>query len=236
MGSGMFGGTARLNYMMDRDWGFINVGASYTGGFIAMITDEYTIVNANENSLKPVSAHKIFKFSREGMGGINDAGTVTPDNVSMYVDLEKKTQSFAHGFGVCFSFPFRDGRWQQGSLDLTNMSSTNPDAAPYLPTKEQAQQYVDTAKDPSDTTHTKMFYTNPVVVGTWTEGSDKKWAIEQYEWIKLRACPSLSLQYSIEKSDEKFPVLLGGMIRFEFDQGILFAGFSGGVGFKFPVY
>ena len=235
-GSGMFGGSARVEYLMDRDWGFVNIGASYAGGFFAMITDEYDIVNANDYSLKPVSTHKIFKFSREGAGVINDEGTISPDNVSVYADLEKKASSFAHGISVCFSFPLRNGRWQQGSLDLTDMSSMNPNASPYLPTKGQAQQYVDTVRDPSDPAHAKMLYTNPVVVGAWNDGADKKWALEQYDWIKLNTYPSVTLQYSIEKSDATFPVLLGTMVRFEFDQGIKFASISGGVGFKFPVY
>ncbi len=221
-GSGMFGGSARMEYLMDRDWGFINVGASYSGGFFAMITDEYNIDTDDIYNPKPVSTHKVFKLSREGWGGINDEGTVSPDNVSMYVDLEKKASSFAHGVSLCFSFPLRNGRWQQGSLDLTNYSSTNP--------KAQIQQYVDTVHDPSD--GARLLYTNPVVVGTM----DNNWLIEQYDWIKLNTYPSVTLQYSIEKSDATFPILLGGMVRFEFDQGIKFASLSGGVGFKFPVY
>jgi hypothetical protein len=235
-GSGMFGASARAEYVMDHDWGFVNVGASYSGGFFAMITDEYNMVNANDFTLKPVSAHKVFKFSREGMGGINDAGTISPDNVGLYVDIEKKAHSFVHGLSVCFSYPLRDGRWQQGSLDLTQLSSTNPNSMPYFQTKGQAQQYVDTVRYPGDTTLTRMLYPNPVVVGTWNDGTDKKWAVEQYEWIKLNTYPSVTFQYSIEKSDAFLPILIGGMCRFEFDQGIKFASFSGGVGFKFPVY
>jgi hypothetical protein len=235
-GSGMFGASARVEYLMDRDWGFVNIGASYSGSFFAMISDEYTIVDANAFTQKPVSSHKIFKFSREGWGGINDAGTISPDNVSLYADLEKKASSFAHGVSVNLSFPLRNGRWQQGSFDPTDISSTNPGAAAYFPTKAQAQQYVDTVRDPGDATHTKLLYANPVVVGTWTDGAEKKWAIEQYDWIKLNTYPSVTLQYSIEKSDTRLPILLGTMVRFQFDQGIKFAAFSGGVGFKFPVY
>ncbi|MGB7566278.1 MAG: hypothetical protein WBM07_00345 [Chitinivibrionales bacterium] len=230
-GSGMFGGSARVEYLMDRDWGFINVGASYSGGFFAMITDEYNIDTDNITP-KPVSAHKTFKFSREGWGGINDEGTISPDNVSMYVDLEKKVSSFAHGISLCFSFPLRNGRWQQGNYNPTDISSTDPNATTYFATKGQAQQYVDTVRDQ----YGRLLYPNPVVVGTWNDGAEKKWAIEQYDWIKLNTYPSVTLQYSIEKSDAIFPILLGGMVRFEFDQGIKFASLSGGVGFKFPVY
>ena len=236
-GSGMYGASARVEYLMDHDWGFVNVGASYAGDFFAMITDEYNIVATDAfGDEKPVSAHRVFKYSRAGMGGINDAGTISPDNVNLYVDLEKKTALFAHGASICFSFPLRDGRWQQGNLDLTNLSSTNPNASPYLPAKGQAQQYVDTVRDPGDSTHAKMLYTNPVVVGTWNNGGDQQWAVEQYTWIKLKSYPSVLLQYSIEKSDARFPVLLGCMVRFEFNQGVKFAAFSSGVGFKFPVY
>jgi hypothetical protein len=231
MGSGVFGGSLRLNTDIDRDWGMISLGSYYSGGVFAFTTDDYSFDTV---SMSPVSVKKSFKLCREGWGAINDQGTVIPDIVTVFSDIMVKASSIAHGFSMLFSLPLRNGRWQNGIDYLTDWSSTSTTAARYFPTKSMAQQYADTVH--KDGVIPQKQYQNPVIVGTWQNGSDQCWVVRDNTWIELKSYPGVSLQYSLEKSDAMFPFFFGGIIRYEFDNGIKFSGFGAGLGIKYPVY
>jgi len=229
LGGGVYGASARLTYDIDHDWGMMSFGGSYSAGLFAVITEEYRLDSAIGFSPgTPVPEKKSFKFSRSGWGSLNDQGAVSPDNISLFADAQIKVPSLVHGFSLSLSAPLRKGVRQESSLIPEIWYSDSATAAIYLPTREAAQQYAD--RDTS-------LKNSPRVVGTTsTSDGHHLWVVKNNTLIELQNFPGFSLQYSVEKSDVIFPIILGTILRYEFDKGVKFAGFAAGVGFKFPVY
>ena len=232
LGSGMFGAGVRVNYTIDRDWGIVSLGALYSGGFFALITDRY---GYEASTQRIVSDHKKFQLSRSGWGSINDRGMINPDNFNIFCDVDLKTSALSHGLCLNFFIPFRNGRGDDWVTFPSELSSNQPSAALYFPTREAAQTYADTLRDQDG----NNVYSHPMVATTYSTTSDpnnKKWVLVNHSWIDRKAFPGFSFQYSVEKADMALPLLFGAATRFEFDGGIKFAGFAAGMGLKFPVY
>jgi hypothetical protein len=227
LGSGVFGASARAQYTIDRDWGLITVGTSYSAGLFAMLTKDY---DYDKTLNKVVSSKKSFQSARDGWGSVNDAGLINPDYVNIFTDFGIKTGELTHGLALSFSQPLRTGIQEDRTKEVTGWSGTDAASSPYFPTKSIAQQYADTLSSMSGT---GKQYEHPYVVGTTKTGN---WVVVDHIQKPRRTLPGLSLQYSIEKGDMVFPILVGGNVRVEFDKGIRFAAFTGGLGVKFPVY
>jgi hypothetical protein len=66
--------------------------------------------------------------------------------------------------------------------------------------------------------------------------NDGSWYYLEKAPTARKTPPSLTLQYTIEKSDMMFPILVGGIVKLEYANRLNLAGISFGLGFKFPVY
>jgi hypothetical protein len=218
LGGGVYGGSVRAQYTIDRDWGLITLGTSYSAGLLAMLTTEYGY------DKKVISSRKKFEFAREGAGSVNDAGLVNPDYLNIFTDCGIKNGELSHGVSISLSLPMRNGIQENRIKEVTGWTVTN------FPSKSIAQQYVDTL---SSFSGIGKQYQHPYVVGTDNMG---RWVVVDHIQEKRKAYPGLSLQYSVVKGDMVFPLLFGGIVRFEFDRGVQFAAFTGGIGVKFPVY
>lgn len=227
LGSGVYGASARVQYVIDRDWGLVTVGTSYSAGLFAMLTKDY---DYDQTLNKVVSSTKNFQSARDGWGSVNDAGLVNPDYVNIFTDFGIKTGELTHGLALSFSQPLRKGILEDRTKEVTGWSGADATAIPYFPTKSAAQQYADTLSSMSGT---GKQYEHPSVVGTNKTGN---WVVVDHIQKPRKTLPGLSMQYSVEKGDMVFPILVGGNVRVEFDKGIRFAAFTGGLGVKFPIY
>jgi|WetSurMetagenome_2_1015567.scaffolds.fasta_scaffold00045_11 hypothetical protein len=232
IGGGLFSASIRGSYNFDFDWGIINLGGTYSGGLFALKTTDYgydTAIVKIENyrpvtlrDAKIYSKNQTFAFVREGFGARNDAGLYTPDYIGFFADFGIRQESFTHGFSINYSHPLTKGFVEQRVVTETSILAT-------LPTRSDAQAYLDTCNSGEisrgDTINVLL---NQSSTGTW------------YYLKKMpsprQTLPGVTVQYSIEKSDMLFPLLLGGIVKLEFDNKIIFSGFSAGIGFKFPVY
>jgi hypothetical protein len=228
LGGGLFSASARGSYTFDFDWGIINLGATYSAGLFAIKTTEYNfdstvVVNGKVITDAKLSSKKQeFEFAREGFGARNDAGLFTPDNIGVFTDFGIKTQDFTHGFSINFGYPLLKGFAEQREVLTTSTTLT-------LTTKTDAQLYLDTCRT-GDVSHgdTLNILLNQTGNGTWNYLKKAPFS--------RKTLPFFTLQYSIEKSDMIFPLLLGGVVKLEYENKFIFSGFSVGVGFKFPVY
>jgi hypothetical protein len=217
LGGGLFGLSLRpFSYTFDFDWGIINLGESYSGGLFAIKTTEY---GCDSMASKITSLHQEFQFAREGWGARNDAGVFSPDFLGVFADFGIKTQGYTQGFSINYSYPLAQGNVEIRDV-LTTYSLT-------LPTKAAAQTYVDT----STTSHHGD--TTNIVLRQVNDGS---WYYLEKAPTSRKTPPSLTLQYTIEKSDMMFPILVGGIVKLEYANRLNFAGIAFGLGFKFPVY
>jgi hypothetical protein len=225
-GSGLFTSSLRASYTFDRDWGIINTGCSYSAGLFAVRTTEYGYPGPDPANPKLTSEKKEFEVARDGFGARNDAGIVTPDYFGLFTDVGIKTEGFTHGFSVIFSYPIAPGKYEERGTGTTMQG---------FATKDEAQRYLDTAQDLVDENG------NPIPVSTkkfvlLPGNADNTWYYLTKNQQQSRTLPSISLQYSIEKSDMIFPILVGAIVKMEYENRLLFSGFSVGVGVKFPVY
>jgi hypothetical protein len=232
LGGGVFGASLRASYTFDHDWGIVSVGGSYSAGLFAMLTSEYSFQENPYYNMTP--SKQVFKFSRSGFGSINDAGIVGPDFVGVFTDIGIKTEALTHGFSFNLGIPMENGRSELRTMQVSDLTTTD------FPTREAAQAYVDTTKSellrPGDSAYTF------IVANTTANGH---WPLLRKYSVQKPVPPSLTLQYSIEKHDMALPILIGGAIKLEDDNLVLykgalgnpvFAGFAMGIGFKFPVY
>lgn len=216
LGGGLFSLSARGSYTFDFDWGIINLGATYSGGVFAIRTTEYGCDSTGTNIS---SLRQEFQFAREGWGARNDAGVFSPDYLGVFADFGIRSQGYTHGFSINYSYPLA-----QGNVEIRDVPTTYSLA---LPTKAAAQAYVDTSASVShgDTTNIVL-----------RQASDGSWYYLRKSPTSRQTPPSVTLQYTIEKSDMMFPILVGGIVKLEYVNRLNFAGISFAVGFKFPVY
>ena len=218
LGGGLFNASLRGSYTFDFDWGIINLGGTYSAGLFAIRTTEYDF-DANPNRIVLTSKQKQFQFAREGWGARNDAGVFSPDFLGVFTDFGIKKESYTHGFCATISYPTTQGNAELRDINITNSTS--------LSTKAEAQVYLDTS---ADVTHGNV--TNIAL----NQNGDGSWNFLTKTPTPRKTPTSLTLQYTIEKGDMLFPILVGGIVKLEYANRFNFAGFSFGVGFKFPVY
>ena len=215
LGGGLFSLSARGSYTFDFDWGIINLGGSYSGGFFAIRTTNYGYDTLNVR-VYPVDQE--FQYAREGWGARNDAGVFSPDYLSVFADFGIRSQGYTHGFSINYSYPLA-----QSNVEIRSVNETY--FAAHLPTKALAQTYVDTTAPHGDTTNIVL-----------NQNGDGSWNYLTKTPTPRPTPPSVTLQYTIEKSDMMFPILVGGIVKLEYANRLNFAGVSFAVGFKFPVY
>jgi hypothetical protein len=225
-GSGLFSAALGLDRTVDRDWGFLSVGGLYSLGLAAFLTQDYKY-DADLN--QAVSAKKTLRWARAGSGARNDIGTVQPDNVSAFADLGFKSEALVQGVTLTLGFPLRQGEYQDRNQEVTGWSSSDPAAAQYFPARAQAQAYADTLGAGSGA----LRYQKPLVAAKDSQG---RWIVMEHSAVKRDAFPSLTFQYSLEKSDSNVPLLFGGSMRWDFSGGPVFAGFGLGAGVKFGTF
>jgi hypothetical protein len=231
LGSGLFGASVRANYTFDHDWGIISVGGSYSAGLFTMKTTEWgvseeTVLDQNGDPITKYSVaskKSTFQFARSGIGARNDAGILYPDFLGVFTDIGIKSGGLTHGFSFNFSLPMSSGKSETRASVSTEKNLT-------LPTKEIAQAYADT---------TTSFDRGPnrdtsfLVMAQMPNGN---WAVMKKASSTIPVPPAIMLQYSIEKTDAFLPILLGGILKLEYNNKLCFAGLTVGLGFKFPVY
>ena len=222
LGSGTINAGVRFDYTIDKDWGLITLGTSYSAGFWGMRTKTWEY----DTSIQmPVPAEKGLASARYGWGSINDVGTVQPDMVSWFADVGFKMESMMHGICLTYSLPTRDALYEDRNNTVTNWYNNDQTRPNYVPTIELAQSMADTS-----VTYAGK---NPLVTTTLPDG---RWVIMERVQMKRPAYPGLTLQYSLEKSDSYVPLLFGGAVRMDYNNGFYFAAFGAGVGLKFNVY
>jgi hypothetical protein len=222
-GSGLFTATLAADRAFERDWGFFAFGGSWSGGFAALTTTGYAY-DAKLN--KAVSSGKTFRFAREGAGARNDIGTLQPDNLSLFADLGIRSEAAVQGFTAGFGLPLGKAEYEERNQEVTAWSAKDPSAAAYFPARAQAQVYADTLGTGSGSPR----YRRPSVAAQDAQG---RWIVMEHAAVRRATAPSLTLQYSLERSDIHVPLLFGGSARWEFDGGPVFAGFGLGMGVKF---
>jgi hypothetical protein len=213
LGNGLFGATARASYGFAPDWGIVDVGASYSAGLFAIRTSDY---GYNPTTDQINYDKKSFEVARDGWGARNDAGVVTPDRIGVFVDLGIKTETVNHGFCIGYYYPTQF----VSNYETLAKGSTSATFA----TKALAQASLDAGDTVANTTY--------YVAG---QRSDSTWEYLARTTVGQRVFPSLTLQYSLEKTDMVFPIFLGGMVKMDYNNRLNFSGFSLGIGFKFPV-
>jgi hypothetical protein len=212
-GNGLFDACVRVSYAFIQDWGFINVGGAYYGGFFAIRTNNYGYDTLNQ-SISHESMQ--FQLARHSLGAINEAGVLTPDRFSISADIAIKADMLMHCFNFGCSFPMESGKIYNLTQKATNNSYSTMDSA----VASLQRQY-----GASDTTFQ--------VVGVQGDG---QWVYLQKSVANLRTDPYITFQYNVEKNDLAFPVFLGAMLKLDVDKSLMFGGLSVGLGFKFPVY
>jgi hypothetical protein len=226
LGGGLFGSSLRASYTFDMDWGIINLGGTYSTGLFNLKTTDYNVIYARDSAsqmdlpLKVVSSKQQFAIARDGFGARNDAGVTTPDFIGIFTDFGLRTEPFTHGFSINFSYPFSQGKREIRQLFMTDLGFTS---------MVDAQQYLDTVQSLS---HVDTSY---LVLAPTTDGTNR-WSYFRRSVATRKTPPTLSLQYTVEKSDMAFPILIGGMLFLDYEDRLMFSGFSFGVGLKFPVY
>jgi hypothetical protein len=218
LGGGLFSASLRGSYTFDFDWGIINLGGTYSAGLFAIRTTEYNF-DADPNRIVLTSKQKQFEFARESWGARNDAGVFSPDYLGIFTDFGIKQERYTHGFCATISYPTTQGNAELRDVNITNSTS--------LATKGEAQAYLDTS---NSVTHGNV--TNIAL----NQNGDGSWNFLTKTPTPRKTPTSMTLQYSIEKTDMLFPILVGGIVKLEYANRFNFAGFSFGVGFKFPVY
>jgi hypothetical protein len=224
LGGGLFSASVRGSYTFDFDWGIINLGGTYSAGLFAIRTTEYAY---DIPTVRVSSVKQEFQFAREGWGARNDAGVFSPDYLGVFADFGIKSNGYTHGFSFNFSYPLAQSNVEIRDVDVTFAHGTD------LPTRAAAQAYLDTSSRVvrGDTVINILLNQNINV-----KYSDSSWNYLSKTLAPRKTPPSLTLQYTIEKSDMMFPILVGGIVKLEYANRLNFAGISFGLGFKFPVY
>jgi hypothetical protein len=213
LGGGLFSGGIRASYNIDKDWGIMNFGATYSAGLFAIRGDDYGFDTING---KYTVGSKKFEIARSGWGAKNDAGSYTPDNLGIFADFGFKTEALTHGLSISYGFPCSQPSYESWGI-------TESDVA--FPTQAAAQAYYDALETDQRRT---------VVANSQT--STGTWKIINKASNALARMPSVTMQYSVEKGDAMFPLLLGAVTSFNYFKGFKFASFGAGLGFKFPIY
>jgi hypothetical protein len=213
-GCGLYSASVRASYAFVPDWGIFNIGATYWAGLFSWRTSEYG-VDTSTSEKKILYLNKAFEFARDGWGARNDAGVYRPDYVCIYSDFGIKTETVNHGISIGYSYPVAPNKY-----DVYTKSNT---PTPFY-TKDAAQMFLDTGNHAADQ---KYFVAGQL--------SDTTWEYLKKTTVSKTSIPSLTLQYNIEKNDLLFPIFLGCMVKFNYENRLNFGGFSMGIGFKFPV-
>ncbi len=215
-GSGLYSASFRANYTMDRDWGIINIGGVYSAGFVATRIEEY---GWDEKKSRLTFESEKLEFARKGWGVINKMGVFTPDNLGFFLDVGCKTEAVMHGFCISYSYPVEKSTMEAWA------TNNFKDTAAII--KSQAQRTLDSMMT------VKNKDTKGVIIKRL---SDSTWQYLTKTTMNQKTVPSITVQYSIEKSDIIFPMLLGLDVKLDYDDKFLFGGFAAGIGFKFPIY
>lgn len=229
LGTGVYGVQAMVDYTLSRDWGIITFGGSYSSGWLAEITDEY---DYDTTLAKAVSVRKSLTISRDRWGAVNDIGTVHPDNFGFHVDFGIKTNKIMHGITISHQVPLRRATFVEHEKRVSNSFSTDSTDDHFFLDKNEAQLFAENARDTSDGVISPE-YENPTVVGVDSRG---RWVVIEHKDINRIIPPGVNIQYSVERTDTFFPILIGASIGMVYDKGIRVATVSAGIGFQFGIY
>ena len=233
-GSGIMSISAGCDISITREWATLTLSAGYTAGLFGEKTTED---NYDTTLSRPVTEQSAFSVVREGWGARNDRGLLIPDNAMLAVQAAAKSNTLIHGLRASCSIPLAKARMHVYSSDAPMLFADSASAAvessflgatvPWFATENSAQAYADTA-----TENGERMYANANVVGI---GPGDKWIVQETEDIPVRTPVTLTLQYSIEKTDLFLPVFAGIALPVEFHEGIAFPGISFGVGIRFSL-
>jgi hypothetical protein len=211
-GSGLFCGTLRTSYAVVPEWGIINVGASYQAGIFAIRTYEYGFTADTVKKLSKILLDsKRFEFARDGWGARNDAGVTRPDYLGVFADCGIKTETVNHGISIGYFYPTAPNKYEKYSKVIT-------------PVRFEEIFF-----------HSSNQVENASYIFLGQQSWDNNWVYLKKTTSSKPAFPCLTLQYSIEKNDLTFPIFLGTIMKFDYDNRLNLSGFSVGLGFKFPV-
>ncbi len=226
LGSGVFSISPRFQVTVDRDWGILTGGFSYSMGMLAVKTDTYGY-DSTADRIERVK--RSLQISRDEFGAINDIGNKTPDAFSLFYNIGIKREGVVHGFDITYSDYLSKGSYDQWEKRLTRWSAFDSTSDEYFRNQASAQFHADTLGLGTN----ELEYESPIVAGYTSAG---RWVV--YERIKKsrNAPSSLSIQYSLEKNDMNVPLLFGGIIKFDFDDGIRLGSLALGMGIKFGVF
>ncbi len=229
LGTGVYGAQAMVDYTLTLDWGIITAGGSYTSGWLANVTDEY---DYDTTLAKAVSVQKSLTISRDRWGAVNDLGTVHPDILGFHFDFGIKTNRITHGISIGHQVPLRRATFVEREKTVKNSFSTDSTDKHFFLDKNEAQRFAESARDTSDGVITSV-YEKPTVVGVDSRG---RWVVIEHKEINRIVPVGVNIQYSVERADTFFPILVGGSIGMVYDKGIRVESVSAGVGFQFGIY
>ncbi len=215
-GSGLYSASFRANYTIDRDWGIINIGGVYSAGLAGTLIEEY---GWEEKKSRLTFESEKFEFARKGWGAINKMGVFTPDNLGFFLDVGCKTETVMHGFCISYSYPVAKPTMETWATNVIRDTTVT--------TKSGAEHALDSILT------NKSIDTKGVIISRLNDGA---WQYLAKTNMNQKAVPSVAIQYSIEKSDITFPMLLGFDVKLDYDDKFIFGGFAAGIGFKFPIY
>ena len=251
LGDGLFGFSASLDYSIDKEWGIMIFGGSYSGGLFAMKIVDW---DWSEKKRHFISAKRkfswarvkggsyTFEFENNESGGIewreakvisgaeNAYGTMSPDNFSLFFYAGKKSSEIMSSVGLSASIPIGNGRAKMFGVDYPDPFTCTLEECP----DEDAAitHYIESK--PQDTTHSYQNYfvagkkINPDNPDEIIYGIRKGPYIEEKKWIILT--PGVGIEFSTKFA----PIFVSFSLPIEFngDEGIGFNGFTIDLGLK----
>jgi hypothetical protein len=169
---------------------------------------------------KILSDNYQFNIARDGWAAKNGAGLRVPDHIGIFTDVAINTGPVTHSFGIGYYYPAACAAY-----DVYKRSLMDLDSSKSFPTTQAAQDFLNSQPSTDNATYT-----------TAGKNIAGQWVSVRKTTSLIKTPPSLFLQYNVEKSDMLFPIFLGAMVKFDYDNRLNFGGFTAGLGFKFPVY
>jgi hypothetical protein len=216
-GRGLFSAAASASYVLDAEWGAINLGCSYGAGLFAVRPHGYLYDTVQD---KILIANYQFDVARDGWAAKNGAGLLIPDRVGVFADMTVKTEVVTHCFGIGYYYPTASATYEVYKRTVMDFDSSKN-----FPTAQAAQDYLNGSSAADNVTYS--------VAGKNISG---QWVSVRKTTSLIKTLPSLFLQYNVEKNDMLLPIFLGAMVKFDYENRLNFSGFSAGIGFKFPVF